>query len=122
VTVGADVDVVVEVGVVLVGIDEAVAEGSAVVVGDAEGVGVNVRLAVAVGEGDVVLVGVAVADGVGVAESVPVTVAVGEGVGLGVAVPSHAANGFSTDHSGPGGDPAVVRRALLGPPPNPDVS
>ncbi len=97
-------------------------------------VDVPVRVAVEVAEGDVVLVGEAVAEAdgeaegvllavaVGVALSVPVIVAVGDGVGDGVAVPTQAANGFSTDHCGPAGDPAAIRRALLGPPPNPEVS
>ena len=100
--------------------DEDVADWVKVALED--GVGLKVLVGVADTVGVAVRDGVDVEVAVGVALRVPVIVAVGDGVGDGVAVPSHGANGFSTDHCGPDGDPALIRRALLGPPPNPEVS
>jgi hypothetical protein len=68
-------------------------------------VGVRVGVRVAVEEGVRVGVGVKVEVG-------PAPAAVGEAVGVGAA----GAKGLSFDHSGPLGDPPLMRYPLLGPP------
>ena len=111
----------VEVAVVLGDwVSEGVAERVAVVDGVAESVDVGLGVAEDVGvrEGEADADGLAVAVAIGVVLAVEEAVPVAVGVGVGGAGP----NGFSSDHAGPGGAPAPMRCALLGPPPNPEVS